>query len=294
MNSLADLFRDPPPTHVFELSERGLAFAEVAQPGRAGFAPFEPGVLQASPVADNIQQAMVVQERIRSAAPPNGKARRRAAVIVPDYCARVSVLDFDAFPDQHEERLALLRFRMKKSVPFDVDSAVVSYAVQPRRKDQADSKVEVLAAIVAAEVVARYEAPFRQLGYQPGLVTTSSLAALNLVEPDESAMFVKLAGQILSLIVLQGSGIKLARCIELDGDHPEEIESILHPTVAYIEDELKAPPRRVWLNGFEAHAALAQRWQTEWGAKVERLHSRFGSPDATNAGLLGYLQSVAN
>ena len=293
MNSLADLFRDPPPTHVFELSERGLAFAEVAQPGRPGFAPFEAGVLQASPVAENIQQAAVVQDRIRAAVPSNGKARRRAALIVPDYCARVSVLDFDQFPDQHEERLALLRFRMKKSVPFDVDSAVVSYAVQPRRKD-ADSKVEVLAAIVAAEVVARYEAPFRQLGYHPGFITTSSLAALNLVEPDESAMFVKLAGQILSLVVLQGSGIKLARCLELDSDQPEEIESILHPTVAYIEDELKAPPRRIWLNGLEAHAALAQRWQTEWRATVERLHSKYGAPDANNAGLLGYLQSVAN
>src|SRR5579871_1589140 len=221
MGSLANLFKDPPPTHVFEVSERGLAFAEVGEPRNAGFTPFEAGVVQVSPVHDNIQQAAVVEERIRISFPGNGKSKHRAALILPDYCARVAVLDFDAFPDQQDERMALLRFRMKKSVPFDVDSAMVSYAIQPLKKEAGDTKVEVLVAIMAAEIVSRYEAPFRALQYQPGMVTTSTLAALNLVEADESSMFVKLSGRVLSLMVLQGSVIKLARCIELDSDHAE-------------------------------------------------------------------------
>lgn len=294
MSSFANLLKDPPPTHVFELSERGIAFADVAAPGHAGFTPFDAGVLQVSPVHDNIQQAAVVEERIRASVPSIGRGKHRAALILPDYCARVAVLDFDAFPESHEDRMALLRFRMKKGVPFDVETAVVSYAVQPRKKEAGDAKVEVLAAIIASEIVTRYEAPFRGLGFQPGMVTTSTLAALNLVDADESSMFVKLSGRVLSLIVLQGSLIKLARCIELDTDHTEEIDSILHPTVAYIEDELKATLRRVWLCGFDdQRSGLAQRWQTEWRAAVEPLRSRFGAPNANNAGLLGYLESVA-
>ena len=293
MSVLANLFQDPPPTHVFELSEKGIAFAQLDQPGRPGFTPFEAGVLQASPVHDNIQQPGVVQERIRASVAPNGKHKRRAALILPDHCARVAVLDFDAFPDQHEDRLALLRFRMKKSVPFDVDSAVVSYAVQPRRREAGDSKLEVLVAVVAAEIVARYEAPFRSLGFHPGLITTSSLACLNLVDPDEVGMLVKLSGQVLSLIVLQGSAIKLTRCVELDSELPEEIESVLHPTVAYIEDELKSQLKTIWLCGLEEHPALPQRWQAEWNSAVEPLKSKFGIPGANNAGLLGYLDSVA-
>lgn len=293
MSSLANLFQDPPPTDVFELSEKGIAFAQVDEPGRPGFTPFEAGVLLVSPVHDNIQQPGLVQERIRASIPPNGKHKRRAALILPDYCARVAVLDFDAFPDSHEERLALLRFRMKKSVPFDVDSAVVSYAIQPQWREASESKVEVLVAIVAAEIVARYEAPFRGLGFHPGFITTSSLAALHLVDPDEITMLVKLGGQVLSLVVLQSSAVKLARCVELDSDSPQEIESVLHPTVAYIEDELKAPLKRIWLCGFEQHPGLAQRWQAEWNSTVEPLKSRFGVPSSNNAGLLGYLESVA-
>ena len=291
MSSFANLFQDPPPTHIFELSENGLAFAAVAEPGQAGFTPFDTGTLLVSPVHDNIQQPGLVQERIRASIPPNGK--RRAALILPDYCARVAVLDFDAFPDSHEERLALLRFRMKKSVPFDVDSAVVSYAIQPRRREPGDTKLEVLVAIIAAEIVARYEAPFRGLGFHPGYITTSSLASLNLVDPDEVSMLVKLSGHVLSLLVLQSSAIKLARCVEMDSDLPEEIESLLHPTVAYIEDELKSRLKRIWLCGFDQHPALAPRWQAEWNSSVQPLRSRFGVPGSNNAGLLGYLESVA-
>jgi len=98
MNVFANLLQDPPPTHAFELSEDGIAFAPVAEPGLAGFQRFEPGVLLVSPLHDNIQQPQVLLDHIQSLAPGNGHRKRRAAVILPDYCARVAVLDFDTFP----------------------------------------------------------------------------------------------------------------------------------------------------------------------------------------------------
>ncbi len=165
------------------------------------------------------------------------------------------MLDFDNFPADPVEQLALLRFRMRKSVPFDVDSSIVSYVAQPRKKDK--EKIEVLTAFMSAEIVARFEAPFRAEGFQPGLVTTSSLAALNLMQPEQVTMLVKLGGRILSVLVLDGSVIKLARCVEMDAGRPEEIETVLHPTVAYIEDELKAKPERIWLCGFGAESENA-------------------------------------
>ena len=291
MTSLTHLLKDPPPTHVFELSEAGIAFARISEPKQVNFMPFEPGVLQVSPAHDNIHQPATVLEAIRAAAPPNGHRKRRAALILPDYCARIAVLDFDNFPSDPLEQLALLRFRMKKSVPFDVDSAIVSYSAQPRKKDK--EKIEVLAAVMANEIVGRYEAPFRSLGFHPGLVTTSSLAALNLMQPEQVTMLVKLNGRILSVLVMDSSTIKLARCVEMDEGRPEEVESVLHPTVAYIEDELKAKPHRIWLCGFGSESAdYAERWQAEWGVTVEPLQARFGTPGPNDAGLLGYLESV--
>src|SRR5260370_3416923 len=292
MTSLANLLKDPPPKHAFELSEAGLAFARVNEPAQVSFTPSEAGGVLVQRVHENIHQPQAVQEHVFAIAGPNGHRKRRASLILPDYCARIAVLDFDNFPADPEQQLALLRFRMKKSVPFDVDSAVVSYVAQPRGRDGA--AIEVLAAVMAAEIVARYESPSRAAGFHPGLVATSSLAALNLMNPDQITMLVKLNGRVLSVLVLDRSTVKLARCIEMDGSRIEEIESVLHPTVAYIEDELKAKPKRLWLGGFGAGSTdYAQRWQAEWGVAVEPLRSRFGAPGRNNAWLLGYLESVA-
>jgi type IV pilus assembly protein PilM len=293
MNSLANLLKDPPPTHAFELSEEGISFAPVSGSALVEFARFEPGVVLVSPIHENIQQPHVLLDHIGKLAPANGHRKRRAALILPDYCARIAVLDFDTFPSDPEEQQALVRFRLKKSVPFEVDTAMVSYVEQPRSA-ATGPKVEILAAVMSSEIVEQYEAPFRTAGFQPGLVTTSSIAALNLLESDGITLLVKLSGRILTVLVLSGSAVKLARCVEMDEAGVSDIESVLHPTIAYIEDELKSRPQMVWLAGFGAEAdEFAPRWESEWGVAVQPIRSRLGAPNRNNSGLLGYLESVA-
>jgi hypothetical protein len=94
--------------------------------------------------------------------------------------------------------------------------------------------------------------------------------------------------------VLQENAVNLARCIEMEGVRLEDIESVLHPTIAYVEDELKGRPKQIWLAGFGTEMEqLATRWEKEWGVAVQGIRSRFGVPGSGNAGLLGYLESVA-
>src|SRR5262249_50831462 len=153
--------------------------------------------------------------------------RRRASVILPDYAARVTLLDFDSFPSTAEDQLSLIRFRVKKTIPFDVDSASVSYFVQP---SSSKGKVEVVAVSVAVEVMARYEALFRSAGFHPGEITTSALAALNLYHGSGVGVVAKLAGRVLTVIVLDGEILKLFRCVTLEEVSEPEIRAILQPT----------------------------------------------------------------
>jgi type IV pilus assembly protein PilM len=284
LNSITSLVKDPGPSHMFELSEAGVAYAHA---GQYGFQPLEPGTLVASPSADNLLRPDLLSSVIGRVAPAvNGsKKKRLAAVILPDYAVRVTVIDFDSFPTAPEEQLPLVKFRVKKTIPFDIESAAVSYYVQPV---PGSKRTEVVAVTVAFEVVARYEALFRSAGFQPGEITSSTLAALNLYKGEGVAILAKLSGSVLTVTVIAGNTIKLFRCVTVEDSSEEEILSILHPTLAYAEDELASPVRKLFMCG------LPEGILDKLKCETEPLRSRFGTPGAYNAGLLGYLEGAAN
>jgi type IV pilus assembly protein PilM len=279
---IARLVKDPPPDHIFELSEAGIAYA---RNGETGFQVFEPGVLAVSPVADNLLRPDAVMSALARIAPPNGNKRRPATVILPDYATRVSLLDFDSFPSSPDEQLPLVRFRVKKTIPFDIDSAAVSYWAQPASTKGGAKKIEVVAVTVAMEILARYEAVFRNANLYPGEVTTSGLAALNLYSGGGVAVIAKLTGNVLTVMAVDDGQLKLFRCLTIEDGSDEEILAVLNPTFAYIEDELGQKPEKLLLCGF---AKPIEGLNVE----MEPLRSRLGAPNAYNAGLLGYLEAA--
>jgi type IV pilus assembly protein PilM len=292
LTSLGSLLKDPPPAWAFELSEAGVAAAPVGRTPKISFAPIEKDVISVSPVRDNVLRLEAVAAQVRAVAPVDGgRRRRRAALILPDYAVRVTVLDFDDFPADPKEQASLVRFRMKRSVPFDVDSAALSFHPQ---RDGGDGKhVDVAVAIAPREIVARYEAPFRMAGFHVGWVTTSTLAAVELVAPAGLKVLAKRAGRILSLAVLAGGTLKLIRSIELSEFSANEIAGHLHPTLAYVEDQLAAIPDEVLLCGFGEDSEAARSWlESELQIRVATLVTPQGEPGEYSAGLAGYLESL--
>lgn len=293
MDQIRGVLRDPAPEFVFELSEAGISHTRHGASGAIGFQPLPAGVLNISPLHDNVLEPETLAQIVRSIVPPvQGKKRRKAAVILPDYCSRLTVLDFDTFPKDPAEQSTLVRFRVKKTVPFDVDSAAVSYHVQPRTGPSA-AAVDVVVVVAALEIVARYEAPFRAAGLHPGLVTVSAVSALSLVPPNPEGpqVLAKLGGRVLTVSVMDGEAVKLVRCVELPEVNQSEVFAILMPTLAYMEDELGHKPAKVLLSGFgEADIDMKSGWEQELGVPIETLRSRFGLAGQNNAGLLGYLE----
>ena len=77
-------------------------------------------------------------------------------------------------PGKVAEALPVVRFRLKKLLPFEVEDAVVSYQMMSSAK----GLVTVLAVAMPREVLAEYEAVVTAAGYVPGAVLPSTLAAL--------------------------------------------------------------------------------------------------------------------
>jgi type IV pilus assembly protein PilM len=290
LESISNLLQDPPPSHAFELSAAGVAYTK-GNEDTVHFRDLPDGVIAVSPARDNIlnPEALATCVSALVPSPSNRPKRRPAALILPDHSARVQVLDFDSFPTAADEQHSLVRFRVKKTVPFDVESATVSFHVQPRETSK--SKIEVVAAVISLEIVARYEAAFRSAGFAPGLVTTSALAALNLLPATGLNLLVKLSGNVLSALAVNGPRLKLVRTIELEDVNQEDILAILYPTLAYLEDEMASKVDQILLCGFGGITeTLTRDWEAELGIPTNALQSRRGAPGQFNAGLLGYLE----
>lgn len=286
---------DPPPELVFEISAGGIAWAQTGQ-ARLDWTPLDPGVIDVNPLENNIRQADAYASAVRSAA-ANGdpRVRRRAALILPDYCGRVAVLDFDTFPADAEEQVQLARFRVKRVVPFDIDNAVVACYAQPRPGPT--KKVDVVTAMVSMEVAAHYEAPFRAAGLHCGFVTLSALAALSLGPGGEPAaaspwVMAKMSGDVVAVTLLEENRLRMFRCVRVD-QNAGEATSVLATTIAYAEDELGARPSLLRVCGLgPGQESLMHAWAQEFAMPVTGVRGRFGQPGPYNAGLAGYLEST--
>ncbi len=291
LDKLKSVLQDPPPAMAFEISEAGIAVARIGHKTELEWQPLKPGTLSVSPLKENVIDPDEFMGTVRSLANTQTTRKRKdVALILPDYSTRIAVLDFDNFPSDAKEQSSLVRFRLKRSVPFDVESAALSYWVQPGP----DHKVDVLVVLTPLEIIARYEAPFRAAGMNPGLVTTSSMAALELAPDTGLHVVAKLSGHVLTVLVRDKSVIKLVRCLELSSSQLDEVAAVLLPTFVYIEDNLGARAEGLLLCGFgERTAEAQQRFAGELQLEVEPLRSALGMPGESNAGLLGYLRSIA-
>ena len=295
LERLKSLLRDPPPGMAFEISEAGIAAARIGARAELEFQPLKSGTLSVSPLKENVVDPDDFSMAVRTLAggpkgAPAARRRKDVALILPDFSARISVLDFDSFPSDAKEQGALIRFRLKRSVPFDVESAAMSYCVQTA----ANKKVDVVVVMAPLEIVARYEAPFRAAGMNPGLVTTSSIAALELAPESALNVMAKISGRVLTVLVRNQGVLKLARCLELPSTELEDVAAVLVPTFVYVEDNLGGRPEKLMLCGFGARTDEAERrFQEELGVTAEPLRSPLAVPGENNAGLLGYLRSIA-
>jgi Tfp pilus assembly protein PilN len=279
-NGLGNILKDPPPEFAFEIGADGVAMSRTRPPAATRRVPLPPGVLVPSPVKDNVTDADEFAAAVKALVPA-APGRKTAALILPDNSMRLAVLDFETLPDKEEERQSLIKFRLRKTLPFDVDEAALSVFVQPGNK--------VVAAVAPVEVMARYEAPFRAAGLHPGLVTCSSLQLLELLPRKGALLVAYLNSGSLTVLALRDGILTLARSLELaahSADPLDEISADLYPTLVYLEDQTGLRPEKLILAGFGADGnTAATRLSVELDIPAEALA-------VEDPGLAGYLKSV--
>ena len=232
------------------------------------------GAVMASPVETNVTQPDAVRAALRRAFGRIPSRGAPVALLVPDAVVRVFMLPFESLPRRAAEALPLLRWRLKKSVPFDVDETVVSWMRQAAR----DGSLEVVSAVARQRIVREYEEIVESLGAPAGVVLNSTLAALPLLEERGATLLVRLSGRTLTSVIVHNTNM----CVYRSTDIPAEVNSLepqavldeVFPAVAYYQDNWEAPVDRARLSGFgdreEAfQGALASGLGIHAGSMVE-------------------------
>ena len=184
------------------------------------------GVIAPQLKAGNVLDRTKALAAVKKALDAVALKERETTLVVPDASVRVLLLDFDQLPTKSAEALAVVRFRLKKLLPFDTDDAVISYQVMSSSK----SGVSVLAVAIPSEVLAEYESLVRDAGFEPGAVLPSTLAACaGLAEADAAALLVNAGDSSVTTAIVQGGVLLLHRTVDLwaEGLHEQVLAAVL-------------------------------------------------------------------
>lgn len=268
------------PAMACEISPYGvLAARQDASSGlRTQFVPLTAGTVNAGTRSPNVLDRAGVLAAIgravgavaeRGRPLPGGRtlpANRALTLIVPDATVRVLLLDFDALPSKRVEALSIVRFRLRKLVPFEVEDAAITWQAMPT----GGAGVRVLVTVMPREVLREYESLVREAGYLPGVVLPSTLAATPLLGA-EAALLVNRNGNTITTAIVRGQDLLLHRVLDFtgaeDGDgqaaarqlprsaetraaqEDEDIRQSVSVAMAYYEDTLSSVPEALFYIG---------------------------------------------
>ncbi|MGZ5439701.1 MAG: hypothetical protein ACXWFJ_07605, partial [Candidatus Aminicenantales bacterium] len=275
------------PDSVFQIAPGHLSGIHVSRSDgsiKGGFVqPFRERPVAPSFDRPNVTDAAVLEEAI-----DQGKKNLRltsgsAALLIPEPSVRVFVMSVDSFPGSGKERDAFIRWRIGKQMPLIPDDARIDYAVTPGKGAR-----KVIVAMARQVVVWEYEALFEKAGLKPVLVTSPSLALVNLVRRDgrANAVLLNIEDESLTVLALADPGWSLYRQkdIGLPGgaaadERRDNIVREAENTIRFLEDRDKTRVERLWLRCADAAelAEIRARLRERISLPIEPVD--YGAPD---------------
>jgi type IV pilus assembly protein PilM len=229
----------PHPPLAIEISPERVAAARWGRTGSLdGFAVevLPVGAIVPSAVETNIVNIAAVRSAVASAVNRLRGRDEDVAMILPDPVIRVFVQHFEEFPRSPQEAIPMLRWKLKKSVPFEADETLISYMRQAPR----ENGVDVVTALARLRIIREYEGLAEGVGLRPGVVLSSSLAAVSLLEEEKPTLLARVSGSALTTVIVRSGILCGYRCTELPARGleltPQMLLEEIFPVAAYYQD----------------------------------------------------------
>jgi hypothetical protein len=226
------------------------------------------GTVASSYSEPNIRNAELVRSTVKGLLSEGGFTGSEIAVVVPDDIVRIAFLTVENRSKNSEERETFIRWKLKKTVPFDVDSAQIAYRAfgSPR----GNSTVEILVALSPRSIVEEFESLFDSLDIHAGMVIPSTLAALNLLNaPAGDSLVLKVAPDCVTTTVFKEGRMQFYRRIA----DASSLYDAAYPTVMYYQDKLGGSGfRHLFVCGYDQDVCMAtSELQEKLGFAAQRI-----------------------
>ena len=256
-----------------EISADRIVAARAAEGGAmeaAVAAALPPGLLTPGLLETNISERAKAVPILRDSLAAVAARSRDICLIIPDATTRVMLLDFETLPEKHQDADAVVRFRLKKSLPFEVEHAAVSFDRQGTA-----TPIRVVAAVTPRSVLEEYESLVREAGYNAGTVLPSMVAALGLADSSHPTMIIKVEHGTTTFAIIDQDQLLLYRALENGGSAVtgESLVDDVNTSLVYFEDRYGVGVDRVLVTGVESTQALQDALSGTSNIRVEELVS---------------------
>ena len=165
---------------------------------------------------------------------------RRVSVSLPDATGRVVLLDLDTRFRSRSEGADIIRWKLKKSLPYDIGEAHLDYQVLEERET---GEVSVLASFINRQVVNQYEELLLEAGMEPKRIdfTTFNLYRLftGRLELAENAVVMAIYGDVVSMLIFYDGILEFYRAKEVAGGmhEPNKVFRDLNSSFLVFQDK---------------------------------------------------------
>jgi type IV pilus assembly protein PilM len=242
---LPTLFTTPAPSVALEIGSRQVSALAVARHGGApvivahAVETLRAGAVAPSLTGQNISDRGAVRQAVTQALGQLGGRHRRIALVLPDAVAKVSVIRLDAAPPNARDLDQLIRWHVRKSAPFPIEDAQVTYSTGAAWPDGGRAFVVALA---RRDVVREYESVCEEAGVHAGIVDLSAFSLVNAVLASARSalgdwLLVHVTAGSGTIVILRNGDLIFYRNRVEGGD--DSLPDLVHQTAMYYEDRLE-------------------------------------------------------
>lgn len=207
-----------------EINSSGVAFALLrgssAAPRleRISHAPLAPGCLRVSLREANILDPQSFSDTVRNAHNLLLHNGTRLSVTLPDSVGRIMMLDVEGRFKSRAEGLDIIRWKLKKNIPFDIADTHLDYQQLSVREN---GDMALMVALVSRAVISQYEELLMAAGFTPARIDFNSFnlyrAFENRLAPQDDVTLITFYDSTLSIMVFAGGVLEFQRVKELSG-----------------------------------------------------------------------------